>query len=75
MQVCQQPLWVGSAPKEEALPKEMHRRLSLQADRRGLTGERKNAYMYGTMNKIDGNTVKRRLKRKKLVDPNASRGD
>lgn len=65
--------------RRSALPKALHRRLSLQANRQGLTGERKDAYVYGTMNKVkkfDSDTVKRRIKRKKIVDPHAnSNGD
>lgn len=31
------------------MPKEMERNLKRQADKKGLKGERKNAYIYGTM--------------------------
>lgn len=31
------------------MPKEMERKLRKQAEKKGLTGDRKNAYIYGTM--------------------------
>jgi hypothetical protein len=33
------------------MPRELHDRLARQADKQGLTGERRNAYIYGTMQK------------------------
>ena len=33
------------------MPKEMHRKLAKQADKKGLKGKRKAAYVYGTMSK------------------------
>ncbi len=33
------------------MPKAMHDALARQAKKKGLTGERKNAYIYGTMAK------------------------
>ena len=35
------------------MPKELHRKLSRRASNKGLTGKRKKAYIYGTMNKIE----------------------
>jgi len=34
------------------MPKELHRKLSRQATKKGLKGKRKKAYIYGTMKKI-----------------------
>lgn len=33
------------------MPKKMHKALEKQASKKGLTGERRNAYVYGTMAK------------------------
>ena len=35
------------------MPKKLHRKLEKTANRKGLTGEDKNAYIYGTMTKIE----------------------
>jgi len=35
------------------MPKELHDKLEKEADEKGLTGDRKNAYIYGTMAKIE----------------------
>jgi len=35
------------------MPKELHRKLEKAAEKRGLTGERKAAYIYGTMQKVE----------------------
>jgi hypothetical protein len=35
------------------MPKKLHRRLLLSAERLGLKGERKQAYVFGTMRKIE----------------------
>lgn len=35
------------------MPKKMHRKLLLSAKRLGLKGERKSAYVYGTMQKME----------------------
>jgi hypothetical protein len=35
------------------MPKELHDRLARQAAKQGLTGDRKDAYVYGTMNKVE----------------------
>ena len=42
------------------MPKELHRKLARKAREKGLAGERKDAYVYGTMNKIE-----KKLRRKK----------
>ena len=36
------------------MPKKLHDRLAREADKKGLTGEAKQAYIFGTMNKIKG---------------------
>ena len=43
------------------MPKKLHAELEKQAKAKGLTGERKNAYVYGTLNKVE----KRKKKAKK----------
>lgn len=35
------------------MPKKLHAKLEKQAKKAGLTGERKDAYVYGTMRKIE----------------------
>lgn len=35
------------------MPKELHNKLARTAKKKGLTGKRKNAYIYGTMTKIE----------------------
>ena len=35
------------------MPKEIHRKLERQAEKKGLKGERKDKYIYGTMSKIE----------------------
>lgn len=35
------------------MPKKLHRKLEQEAKKKGLKGDRKNAYIYGTMNKIE----------------------
>jgi hypothetical protein len=35
------------------MPKEIERRLWKEADKKGLTGRRKQAYVYGTLHKIE----------------------
>lgn len=42
------------------MPKKVHRKLSKQAKKKGLTGERKNAYVYGTLDKIEKKKRKKR---------------
>jgi len=43
------------------MPKALHRKLARQATKQGLRGERRDAYIYGTMNKIE--KAKKRKKR------------
>jgi len=35
------------------MPKKVHDRLAREASRKGLTGKRRDAYVYGTLNKIE----------------------
>lgn len=35
------------------MPKKLHQRLLLSAERLGLKGERKQAYVFGTMRKVE----------------------
>lgn len=35
------------------MPKKVHDALEKEANKKGLTGERKNAYIYGTLKKIE----------------------
>jgi hypothetical protein len=35
------------------MPKALHQKLARQAAKKGLTGKRKDAYVYGTMQKIE----------------------
>ena len=44
------------------MPKKEEEKLKKQAEKKGLTGDRKNAYVYGTMNKIE---KARKIKRKR----------
>lgn len=47
------------------MPKALHRRLLMSAKRLGLKGERKDAYVYGTMQKVEGNAGKKVSKPKR----------
>lgn len=42
------------------MPKCFHKKLEKQARKKGLKGKRKDAYVYGTMNKLEG--IRKRLK-------------
>lgn len=42
------------------MPKALHRKLAKQATKQGLTGERKDAYIYGTMKKVESAKKKKR---------------
>ena len=35
------------------MPKALHDKLAREATKKGLTGKRKDAYVYGTMNKVE----------------------
>jgi len=48
------------------MPKEMHRALEARAKKMGLTGERKDAYVYGTMRKVEG-MPKKKGKKKSMM--------
>jgi len=41
------------------MPKKLHRKLAKTARKKGLTGKRKKAYIYGTMSKIKGRKTKK----------------
>jgi len=41
------------------MPKKLHRKLLLSAKRLNLKGERKQAYVYGTMKRIEGDGSKK----------------
>lgn len=43
------------------MPKELHDRLARQARSKGLKGDRFNAYVYGTMDKIEKKKKKHRI--------------
>ena len=47
------------------MPKALHDRLARQASKKGLSGKRADAYVYGTMNKIEKKKAKPTPKRKK----------
>lgn len=42
------------------MPEKLHRELAVQARKKGLTGDRFNAYVYGTLNKVEHKKKKRR---------------
>jgi hypothetical protein len=44
------------------MPKKLHRRLLLSAEQQGLTGERKQAYIFGTMQRIEKQMKKKKKK-------------
>lgn len=43
------------------MPKEMHERLERQARKKGLKGERKDAYVYSTLRKVERKKKRTRL--------------
>lgn len=45
------------------MPKKMHNMLKKQARKKGLKGERADAYIYGTMNEIEKAGKKKRKKK------------
>lgn len=45
------------------MPKKVHDALARQAAKKGLKGKRKAAYIYGTLQKIEGKPVKKRRKK------------
>jgi hypothetical protein len=46
------------------MPKKLHIKLEKQAKKMGLTGERKDAYVYGTMRKVEEPKKKKSLMNK-----------
>lgn len=42
------------------MPKELHDKLVRKARRKGLTGKRLDAYVYGTMNKVEAGVLGKR---------------
>lgn len=56
------------------MTKELERKLEKQARKKGLTGRKKNAYKYGTMNKIQTRRVtKRRRVFTRILKPGKSK--
>ncbi len=47
------------------MPKKLHERLEREADKKGLRGERRNAYIYGTLAKVEKKEHSSRKKSKK----------
>lgn len=47
------------------MPKAEHEKLERLAKKKGLSGERKDAYVYGTLNKIEKARKKKRKAKKK----------
>ena len=41
------------------MPKKVHEKLEKEAKKKGLKGEKKDAYIYGTLNKIEKSKKKR----------------
>jgi hypothetical protein len=42
------------------MPAALHRKLARQATKRGLSGERRNAYVYGTLAKVESKKKKKK---------------
>jgi len=49
------------------MPKELHDKLEKQAQKMGLKGERKDAYVYGTMRKVE-DMHKKKGKKKSMMN-------
>lgn len=47
------------------MPKELHDKLERQARKKGLTGKRKDAFVFGTLNKVEKATKPQRSPRRK----------
>ena len=43
------------------MPKKLHAKLEKQAEKAGITGERKDAYVYGTMRQIEETKKKKSM--------------
>ena len=54
------------------MPKKLHRKLLLAANRQGLSGERRDAYVYGTMKKVEDNASKAVSKPKRRTERSGS---
>lgn len=48
------------------MPKKLHDKLEKQAQKMGLKGDRKDAYVYGTMRKVEG-MPKKKGKKKSMM--------
>lgn len=46
------------------MPKKLHEQLKREAKKKGLTGDKYDAYVFGTMNKIEKEREKAKKKRK-----------
>ncbi|NHZ84280.1 MAG: hypothetical protein GWP19_00175 [Planctomycetia bacterium] len=49
------------------MPKALHDKLAREAKKKGLTGKRKAAYIYGTMSKIESRKKAKKKHSKKVV--------
>ena len=47
------------------MPKELHRQLARRAAKLGLKGDRRNAYIYGTLNRIEKQHRRSRRRRRR----------
>lgn len=47
------------------MPKELHKNLEKRANKIGLKGERKDAYIYGTMQKVEKTKDQKHVKKSK----------
>ena len=45
------------------MPKRLHEALEREAKKRGLTGERRKAFIFGTLNKVSGKKKRGKAKR------------
>ena len=45
------------------MPKKLHDKLEKEATKKGLTGERKKAYIYGTLKKVETGKPKKRKRK------------
>lgn len=50
------------------MPRELEKKLEAEADKRGLTGKRRNAYIYGTMQNVTSWKPGQKDKAKKIAD-------
>lgn len=47
------------------MPKALHRKLDKEAKKKGMTGKRKDRYVYGTLEKVKKEEKRKRARRKK----------